>query len=299
MKKNTNQYQSRENKHEKEKENMLFERFQQLAGIKPLYEQNEGGCKKVQMCPACPSNNNYNPNRSYELGGNIASECGSWSTNNCMTIDGNTPNPGDFFLVGSAQQVWMVYNVMDPTSNEVTNRQGSGCPELGSDDPVDPSTPDPEPSGSVPPTEPSGSVPPTEPTGSVPPTEPTGSIGGMPFAGIGAMGKPTGGRNKFPLKRRVRKKTKIKMPTKGLKELKNIIKKELKNIKEQARPKPTYCNQGPAGLMSAKMRVTYCEKCKTSENRNFMFPVPTEVHPSGRLGGEYCRCCKAEVMKRR
>ena len=99
-----------------------------------------------------------------------------------------------------------------------------GCPENSfSTDGDGVST---EPTGSIPPTEPTGSIPPTEPTGSF-----TGSIGGMPS---GTIGKPVGGGNKFPLKRRDRKKPR-RIPTRGLRglrEIKEIIKKEIKKLKK-------------------------------------------------------------------
>jgi hypothetical protein len=94
----------------------------------------EGACKKVTLCPACPSNNNYNPERSYEIGGNVASACGSWSDVECMTVDGAEPELGQFVLIGSAEQVWMVFDVEEATSNEVTDKQSTGCPELDPSD---------------------------------------------------------------------------------------------------------------------------------------------------------------------
>ena len=93
-------------------------------------EVTEGSCKKVTLCPACPSNNNYNPDRSYEIGGNVASECGTWSINNCMTVDGATPELGQFVLVGSAEQVWMVFDVAEATTDTLQDKQSTGCPEL-------------------------------------------------------------------------------------------------------------------------------------------------------------------------
>ena len=95
----------------------------------------EGACKKVTLCPACPSNNNYNPDRSYEIGGNLAQACGTWSINNCMTVDGATPELGQFVLVGSAQQVWMVWNVEEATTDTLQNKQSTGCPELDIQEP--------------------------------------------------------------------------------------------------------------------------------------------------------------------
>ena len=50
----------------------------------------------------------------------------------------------------------------------------------------------------------------------------------------GTIGKPVGGRNKFPLKRRDRKKPR-RIPTRGLRglrEVKEIIKKEIKKLKK-------------------------------------------------------------------
>jgi len=85
--------------------------------------------------------------------------------------------------------------------------------------------PDPEPTGSVPPPPPP--PPPPTPTGSFTGSF-TGSIGGMPS---GAIGKPTGGGNKFPLKRRDGKKPR-RRPTRGLREIKDLIKKEINKLKK-------------------------------------------------------------------
>ena len=108
---------------------------------KGLFEQNITGsitgsdpgldfCKKIQICPACPSNNNYNPNRSYELGGNIAAECGTWSTSVCATVDGNEPNPGDFILVDAAARKTILKEItyqndgmVDPNTAKLVGKQ--------------------------------------------------------------------------------------------------------------------------------------------------------------------------------
>ena len=101
-------------------------------------EITEGACKQTTMCPACPSNNNYNSNYSYEIAGGgtdsytgqeVAAACGSWSVNNCMTVDGAEPEPGQFVLVGSAQQVWMVWNVQEATTDTSQDKTSTGCPE--------------------------------------------------------------------------------------------------------------------------------------------------------------------------
>ena len=108
-------------------------------------EVTEGACKKVTLCPACPSNNNYNPDRSYEIGGNLAQACGTWSINNCMTVDGATPELGQFVLIGSAQQVWMVWNVEEATTDALQDKQSTGCPELDALEPQGAPSPPPPP----------------------------------------------------------------------------------------------------------------------------------------------------------
>ena len=57
------------------------------------------------------------------------------------------------------------------------------------------------------------------------------------------------------------------------------------------------CQSGIWALMPLNQQNIYCngnnsiQGCRGG-NRNFVFQVPTEIHPKGRIGGEYCGCCK-------
>ena len=243
-------------------------------------DQTESTCKKIQACPACPSNNNYNPNYSYELGGNIAAECGTWSTIDCTTIDGNIPNPGDFFLVGSAQQVWMVYNVMDPTSTSASYQISTGCPELDSNFTAG--------LGAV-----TGSGAVTGPaTGSLP-----GGLG-IPAQKPMKFDKPKPALRKRPNIRRKPEKRKLQEVKKAIKKL---IKEQIQLGNSPLHKRPPICKTKTwQGILALYGPESYCfgiadqPRCRGEEN--FTYMVPTEIDPSGRVGNEYCVCCEYEKI---